>query len=180
MTRSTQIYKAVVRAMCEEDLDQVLTIEKISFSLPWPETAYRYELLNNPNSLLWVAEVIHTNGFVKIIGSIVIWIILDEIHISSLAIYPRYQRMGYAQELVTTALYEGVERGGQVATLEVRASNFKAQNLYSKFGFKKVGRRRRYYRDNSEDAIIMTLDNLEKFKTSRDNPRPIRSLPAPN
>ena len=166
--------------MREEDLDQVLAIEKTSFSLPWPEKAYRYELLENPNSLLWVAEVTQSDSLTKIIGSIVIWIILDELHIATLAIHPKYRRMGFAQDLIATALHEGIIRGGRIATLEVRASNTPARNLYGKFGFKKVGRRKRYYHDNREDAIIMTLENLEDCQTGRINPRQLKTIPISN
>ena len=180
MTGTAQKNKAFVRAMREEDLDQVLAIENISFSLPWPEKAYRYELLENPNSLLWVAEIPHSNRSGKIIGSIVIWIILDELHIATLAIHPKYRGMGCAKDLITAALNEGIERGGKLATLEVRASNTAAQNLYSKFGFKNVGRRIRYYRDNSEDAIIMTLDNLEEYRVGRKNPHRNKPIPTVN
>jgi ribosomal-protein-alanine N-acetyltransferase len=180
MTRPEHIIKAVVRAMREEDLDQVLAIENISFSLPWPEKAYSYELLENQNSLLWVAEVTLANGTVKIIGSIVIWIILDELHIATLAIHPEYRGMGFAKELITAALFEGVERGVQIATLEVRLSNTRAQTLYSRFGFRKAGRRKRYYRDNSEDAIIMTLDNLKNFRAGTNTTHRFETFPMQN
>jgi [ribosomal protein S18]-alanine N-acetyltransferase len=180
MIASAQNNKIVVRGMREEDLGQVLTIEKISFSLPWPEKAYRYELLENPNSLLWVAEAIHSDGSVTIIGSIVIWIILDELHIATLAIHPNYRGMGCAKSLINTALREGIEHGGEMATLEVRAGNTAAQSLYKRFGFEKVGRRRRYYRDNNEDAIIMTLESLEEFRTGSNNPHQFTKIPAQN
>jgi ribosomal-protein-alanine N-acetyltransferase len=157
MTSGGGSLDVIIRLMVEDDLDQVHAIDQISFSLPWPKRAFRYELLENPNSILLVAELSR-----KVVGAIVVWMIVDEAHISTLAVLPEHRRQGYAQKLVIEALISAVESGAQHATLEVRASNLAAQNLYRGFGFEIVGRRPRYYLDNQEDALIMTLADLDQ------------------
>jgi ribosomal-protein-alanine N-acetyltransferase len=152
----------LIRPMGIEDLDHVLDIENLSFSLPWPVSAYQYELNQNPLSLLWVAETDLFNDQPKIVGMIVVWLIVDEAHIATLAVHPEQHHKGFARSLLTTALIETIHRGMRVATLEVRASNLAAQHLYLGFRFKIAGRRPRYYRDNNEDALIMTITELDE------------------
>ena len=152
--------RILIRHMRQEDLEQVRAIDKVSFTLPWPESAYNYELNENPLSLLWVAEYIPVEGPSKIVGMIVVWMILDEAHIATIATLPDYRRQGIAQHLLVEALKEAIGRGGREATLEVRTSNIAAQKLYQKFRFEVAGNRLRYYRDNNEDAVIMTMYKL--------------------
>jgi len=147
-----------IRPMQGADITQVQVIDKVSFSMPWPEKAYRYELNENPHSLLWVAEKESPGELPTIVGMIVLWLILDEGHIATLAVHPNFRTMGIAHRLIHTALREAIQRGSVLATLEVRANNTEAQQLYRWFGFAVVGHRPRYYRDNNEDAIIMTVD----------------------
>lgn len=139
-----------------EDVPQVTLIDRLSFNLPWPESAFRYELVNNPGSLLWVAEVEQPEGR-RVVGAIVVWMILDEAHIATLAVHPDYRRLGISKQLLAVALIKAIQQGAVQATLEVRANNLAAQALYRRFHFEVVGRRPRYYRDNNEDAIIMTV-----------------------
>jgi ribosomal-protein-alanine N-acetyltransferase len=151
-----------IRSMCLDDLEQVQAIDQLSFSLPWPASAFRYELLENPRSLLWVAEVNGQGEQRIIVGAIVVWLILDEAHIATLAVHPDYRGRGIGQSLLVTALQGSALGGAQMATLEVRANNSAAQALYQHFGFDVVGRRLQYYRDNNEDAILMTLNQLDE------------------
>lgn len=151
----------LIRAMCLDDLGQVLDIDRTSFSMPWPESAYRYEL-KNPNSLLWISEINTSDSSKLIVGMIVLWLILDEAHIATLAVHPEFRNQGIARELLSTALSAAIRRGIHIATLEVRAQNLSAQQLYQRFGFEIVGHRLRYYRDNNEDALIMTTRNLDE------------------
>lgn len=155
--------KTRIRPMNTTDLSQVLAIENLSFGTPWPKSAYIYELNENKNSLLWVAEILLPDRKYQVIGMTVIWLILDETHIATLAVHPDYRERGIARCLLTTALKEAVRKGSSEATLEVRASNHAAQDLYRSFKFKIVGHRPRYYRDNNEDAIIMTVKHLEEL-----------------
>lgn len=154
-----------IRQMCLDDLPSVEEIDRLSFSLPWPKNAYRFELLENPSSLTYVAELISPLDTTKIdspkiVGLCVIWLILDEAHIATLATHPDYRRLGIARQLLVKALRESIARGCTSATLEVRAHNLAAQALYQAFGFAVVGSRPKYYQDNLEDALIMTVSPL--------------------
>lgn len=149
-----------IRPMQNADLEQVTAIDQASFSMSWPKSAFTFELNENPLSMLWVAEIQEPDHRKRVVGIIVIWLILDEAHIATLAVHPHNRRQGIAQELISTALEAAIEKGMQQATLEVRASNIAAQELYHRFNFEIVGQRHRYYQDNGEDAIIMTAHHL--------------------
>jgi [ribosomal protein S18]-alanine N-acetyltransferase len=96
----------------------------------------------------------------KIIGMVVVWYIIDEVHIATLAVHPDYRRQGVANRLIVTVLQKALYHGFKTVTLEVRAGNLAAQALYRKFGFEIVGKRPHYYKDNQEDAYIMTLNEI--------------------
>lgn len=149
-----------IRAMHQEDLAEVEEIDRISFSTPWPASAYDYELNENENSLLWVAEVELSGSERRVVGMIVTWLILDEAHIANIAVHPAYRNQGIARKLLAHALQDAIQHGAHLATLEVRQHNLPAQALYRRFGFEITGRRIRYYRDNNEDALIMTVSDL--------------------
>lgn len=151
----------MLRPMRHEDLDQVHAIDQISFSLPWPASSFRHELDENPASLLWVVEDRQPGG-ARIAGYIVIWLVVDEAHIATIAIHPDYRGRGISRKLMAAALREAVGRGARLATLEVRLSNQAAQAVYRRFRFEVVGARPRYYRDNFEDALIMTAQPLDE------------------
>lgn len=159
--------------MVEADLPQVLEIDQQSFSMPWPLSAYYYELRENPNSLLWVAETETAAMDCKVVGMIVVWLVVDEAHIATLAVNPHYRQRGIARDLLTWALKAIVQKGFCIATLEVRAGNIAAQNLYRTFGFQIVGCRPRYYRDNNEDALIMTVEGLDQIDLDQLKRKPI-------
>jgi [ribosomal protein S18]-alanine N-acetyltransferase len=143
-----------------EDLDQVQEIDRLSFSIPWPPTSYRFELRENPGSILWVAEATNLSGEKTVIGMIVVWMILDEAHVATIAVHPDHRGRGIGRGLLALALKEAIEKGAVESTLEVRANNLVAQSLYWDFGYKETGLRPRYYKDNQEDAVLMTLSNL--------------------
>lgn len=154
-----------IRPMRQDDLAQVRAIDQASFNLPWPESAYNYELNQNPLSLLWVAVHNAAAGTdqdsLPVLGMVVVWIILDEAHIATIAVHPEYRQKGIAQCLMVEALKGAIRRGAREATLEVRISNIAAQKLYQRFRFETVGERRHYYRDNNENALIMTVSGLD-------------------
>lgn len=159
-----------IRPMKVSDIDAVREIDIRSFTLPWPRKAYHFELTENPVSYLWVAETYNSAGQLEVIGFIAMWLIVDEAHISNLATHPAYRGKGVAQELLQTALIFSIQHGARAATLEVRESNEAAQRLYRKFGFQVVGRRQAYYRDNNEDALLMTLGGLQQYDPYLDDP----------
>lgn len=136
-----------------EDIDQVLEVEHAVFTAPWSKQAFYNELINNHFAYYIVA----TNNQ-QIIGYGGLWVIIDEAHITNVAIHPAYQgrRLGYQlmMELIDVAKHYGADK----MTLEVRVSNFKAQRLYKRLGFKEHGIRKGYYTDNNEDALIMWVN----------------------
>lgn len=151
-----------VRPMREQDIEPVLSIDRASFALPWSANAYYYELNENPRSLLWVAETNDHESPPLVVGMIVVWMILDEAHIATIAVHPDFRGKGIGRSLLIIALREAIYQNATHATLEVRASNTAAQNLYRNFRFQIAGLRPQYYRDNNEDALIMTTVYLGK------------------
>ena len=141
------------------DLPRVIELDQLSFTLPWPESAFIFEIEKNPAARCWVAE---TPGDAPVIvGMIVVWLIMDEIHIATLAIDPTQRRLRVGQRLLAFALTNGIENGATKSLLEVRAGNVAARALYRKFGYEEVGVRKKYYSDNGEDAILMNLDPID-------------------
>jgi len=145
----------LIRRMRLEDVPAVHAIDVLSFSLPWPERSFRFELTENPTSRGWVTEV---DG--QVAAMLVLWFIVDEAHIATIAVHPDFRRQGLGEQILIHALRAVQDEGARRAFLEVRAGNFAAQALYKKYGFEIAGVRRGYYRDNNEDALLM---NLEKF-----------------
>jgi ribosomal-protein-alanine N-acetyltransferase len=175
----------VVEPMQLAHVPAIMEIERESFSLPWPEGSYRYELRHNelahyyvlrPRSAgpsmvpmpiwqrLWQAiwrRPPADTGLVLGYGGF--WLMYDEAHISTLAIRMTWRRRGLGELLLVTLLDEARRLGSSRATLEVRVSNVAAQNLYAKYGFEQVGRRKGYYADNREDALILTTPEFASF-----------------
>ena len=148
-----------IRKMTLEDIPAVVELDRTSFSLPWPERSFRFEVSDNPASRCWVVEA---DG--RVVGMAVAWLFVDEAHIATIATHPDYRRQGIARKLLTFILESALREGARSSFLEVRESNSPAQEMYRKFGYVEVGRRRRYYKDNDEDAILM---NLEKINADR-------------
>lgn len=136
-----------------EDLEEVLEIEKRSFTNPWSKYAFLSELNENRFATY---IVIRTDA--KIVGYGGMWIIFDEAHVTNVAVLPEYRGMGIGELIMRTLIDLAKKRGAIKMTLEVRKSNHIAQNLYTKLGFQPTGIRRGYYSDNNEDAIIMWKD----------------------
>lgn len=149
----------VFRRMTLDDLPDIMSIEQDSFTTPWTEEAFINELTNNMFAQYMVMEY---QG--KVIGYGGMWIIVDEAHITNIAILTPYRGQGLGKrlmhELQKTARFLGAVR----MTLEVRASNEIAQRLYRRYGFEAAGIRPGYYSDNQEDAVIMWAD-LPKGRT---------------
>ena len=150
----------VIRKMTVEDIPAVVALDQLSFSLPWPERSFRFELTQNTASRCWVAEV---DG--HMVGMIVNGLLVDEVHVATLATHPDFRRQGIAKELLAHSLRYMSGEGAVSSFLEVRESNTAAREMYRKFGYEDTGRRRGYYKDNNEDAILMTLEriNIERL-----------------
>ncbi len=140
----------VVRRMIPDDLDRVLEIEHLSFSMPWSRAGFEAELAKPyGRSLVFAAD-----GLVR--GYLVAWRVEEDLHIANLAVHPEHRRQGIAERLLQHCFEKDADAGW--AGLEVRVSNAAALALYRKFGFFPAGLRRAYYSDNREDAVIMTKD----------------------
>jgi ribosomal-protein-alanine N-acetyltransferase len=147
-----------IRRMTLEDVPAVHTIDTLSFSLPWPENSYRFELTENPASRSWVAEY---SG--RMAAMLVLWLIIDEAHIATIATHPDFRRQGIGEQLMIAALQSARVEGAMRAFLEVRSENMAAQAMYKKYGFVVAGVRPRYYKDNNEDAVLMNLEDLKSL-----------------
>ena len=153
--------------MRPEDLDEVLAIERASFSMPWSRGAFLYEIQQNRVAR---CRVMRAEG--RIVGYLCIWEIADEIHITNVAVHPLRRRQGIARALLGGLLAEAQARDLRLVVLEVRPSNKEAIALYESFGFRVTGRRRGYYYDTGEDALVMEA-RLPVDAASRGNRRAV-------
>ena len=144
----------IIRRMTASDVDGVAAVEAATFPTPWSRDAFASEMKNVAARYL-VAEM---DGV--IIGYAGAWIIIDESHITNIAVLKEHRGQGIGR-LLTQGLMQYLSNlGAAYATLEVRRSNEVAQNLYKSLGFIKLGVRKRYYEDNGEDALIMVCDHM--------------------
>ena len=141
----------IIREMRENDLTDILEIEKRSFISPWTRGMFE-ETIESPIS---TSSVIEKNS--EILGYIMLYSVEDEAHIMNLAVHPDYRGRGYASKLITRTVLHAVMRNISEFFLEVREGNINAQRLYTKFGFKVIGRRKKYYTETNEDALVMKL-----------------------
>ncbi|MBE6063167.1 MAG: ribosomal-protein-alanine N-acetyltransferase [Clostridium butyricum] len=140
-----------IRLMTDADIDDIVEISSLSFSHSWSKSSYEHELQNSL-AKYFVAEINN-----KVVGFIGTWIIVDESHITNVAVHPDFRKNGIALKLINTMIAYCKDRGCIAYTLEVRAGNIPAILLYEKCGFKQDGIRKGYYQDNNEDAILMWL-----------------------
>ncbi|MBI9048057.1 MAG: ribosomal protein S18-alanine N-acetyltransferase [Anaerolineaceae bacterium] len=147
-----------IRPMTINDISEVTHLDQESFSLPWPQRAFENELLN-PMARNWVVELSDEHQK-AVVGSMILWIIIDEAHIATIALDKRYRRKGIAKVLLAHALLTAYDEGAICSLLEVRRSNKAALALYQSTGFYEVGVRKKYYSDNHEDALLMNLDKI--------------------
>jgi ribosomal-protein-alanine N-acetyltransferase len=144
--------------MTIDDIPDVHAIERASFAVPWPDDAYRNELQTNR-----LASYVVARAGDEVVGFAGLWVMVDEAHVTTFAVDPRWRRRGVGEWLLL-ALFDLAEgRHAREATLEVRLSNMPARRLYEKYGFRPVGIRPRYYSDNGEDALVMTTDPLSSM-----------------
>ena len=140
--------------LTEQRLPDVLDLDRQCLGGLWTDAGYRREM-DSPNSDLLVLLANQ-----QVVGFGCLWAILEEAHITTLAIHPHYHRRHLGQLLLVLLLRSAHQRRLTHATLEVRASNQQALNLYQKFGFRTAGRRKRYYSDG-EDALILWSSQLQ-------------------
>jgi len=136
-----------------DDVGAIVDIEQEVFTAPWSAEAFRNELTNN---LFAKYTVVVLDGEIAGYGGM--WLIIDEAHVTNIAIRGKYQGRGYGKALLQQMMRTARSLGARRMTLEVRVSNDKAQTLYRKMGFSPSGVRPNYYSDNLEDALIMWAD----------------------
>ncbi|OLO26707.1 ribosomal-protein-alanine N-acetyltransferase [Alkalihalophilus pseudofirmus] len=140
----------IIRFMTVNDLEQVLIVEKDAFTVPWSRTAFYNELSSNQFAHYVVMEL---EGV--IIGYCGVWLVMDEAHITNIAILSQYRGNKYGETLLLYVMELAKMYGAIKMTLEVRVSNQAAKGLYEKLGFMSGGIRKNYYTDNLEDALVM-------------------------
>ena len=153
-----------IKKMEASDIDAIYEIEKNAYGEHhWSKESFYSELQNNIGYYI-VAHNCETNEVVGYLGS---WFIVDECHITTVAVKPQFRRQNIGTKLLISLINQCYEKFIKYITLEVRISNISAISLYEKFGFKSIGVRKKYYQDNNEDALIMFTENIwyEKFKT---------------
>jgi ribosomal-protein-alanine N-acetyltransferase len=141
-----------IEPMQSQDLDEVLAIEQASFSMPWSRGAFLYEMEQNQ-----VARCYVVRDGARVVGYICLWEVADEMHVTNIAVHPEARRRGIGGRLLARTLGEARQRVMRIVVLEVRPSNVEARALYESFGFRVVGRRRGYYYDTGEDALVMEV-----------------------
>jgi len=182
--------KFVVEPMELEDIPQVLEVDRESYTVPWPASTYRREVMHNRNARYLVLRSIadgvlqhreNSDGEIKsrlpfpffrwtargnetkpgsVVGYAGMWLMLDEAHITTIALRREWRGKGLGELLLVSLVEIANEMNAERLTLEVRVSNEPAQNLYRKHGFRVEGLRPRYYSDNNEDAYIMTTASI--------------------
>ncbi|MFZ3070980.1 MAG: ribosomal protein S18-alanine N-acetyltransferase [Anaerolineaceae bacterium] len=161
MTPASYKNEIQLRRMTLADLPQVEALDQRCFSDPWPKGSFLYELRPDSSSICLVAELGNDPLAAQIVGVTVLWVILDEAHVGTLAVLPGYRGKGIARRLLANALLQSYQAGARKSLLEVRAGNQPALHLYYGFGFEVVGLRPGYYEDNHEDAWLLTLPRLD-------------------
>ncbi|MEG4119460.1 ribosomal protein S18-alanine N-acetyltransferase [Microcoleus sp. N9_B4] len=182
-----------IKHLAPEHLPDAVELDRLCFGGLWAIEGYRREL-DSPNSDLlglwtWETEDCESGQHgadthpvqnragthhppplqipPTLIGIGCLWAILEEAHIIMLAIHPQFQGQGLGQALLLALLKSACDRQLERSTLEVRDSNLAAVYLYKKFGFKEAGRRKRYYEDTGEDALVMWRSGQEKPEFQR-------------
>ena len=136
--------------MRRADVDAVVDVERDSFSMPWSRGAFLYEVEQNRVARCWVCRA---DG--ALVGYLCLWEIGGELHITNIAVARAHRRQGIARWMLTEILEDARRRGARTVFLEVRPTNTEALGLYEALGFHVIGRRKGYYYDTGEDALVM-------------------------
>ncbi|HZB98353.1 MAG TPA: ribosomal protein S18-alanine N-acetyltransferase [Candidatus Sulfotelmatobacter sp.] len=163
--------RLAIEPMHHEDIATVQAIERDIFISPWPKNAYASELAQNRQASY---IVLRREG--EIIGYGGLWKMGNEAHITTIGVRARDQGKGFGKTLFAALIQRGYAMGARWITLEVRCSNGQAIGLYEAFGFKAIGRRRGYYTDNGEDALIMWSDSIHAPRFKRNFVTLLRDL----
>ena len=144
-----------VESVTPEHFAAMQAIEDVSFPTSWPSDSFEKEVLENKVATYLVA---HRGG--QVLGYVGSWIILDEVHITTIAVDPALRGARVGRTLLARLLFIAIERGARWTVLEVRASNESAIRMYQHFGFRQVGKRKGYY-ENGEDALVLWVGSMQ-------------------
>lgn len=153
--------RVAIRPMLNSDIEAVSKIERQSFTTFWSTQAYVTELAN-PSALYVVATMDD-----RVVGYGGLWVIMDEAHITTLAVEAGHRGNKLGERLLVEMLAASLKRGAARATLEVRESNHVAKRLYEKYGFEWVAIRKAYYSDNNENADILWINDMTSAEWRR-------------
>lgn len=157
-------YNFIIRRMLPEDIDGVYEVESACFATPWTKDSICNDVANNPCARYLVAE---SDGCIVAYAGI--WIILDEGHVTNIAVLEQYRGYHLGKALFAALMRYASNLGVIYVTLEVRKSNITAQNLYKHFDFVTVNIRKKYYEDNGEDACLMVCDKMPPIDPNFDD-----------
>lgn len=149
--------------MLPADAPRVIELEEAVFSPAWTRTAFERELAGNGMARYILLE----DATGELLGFGGLWLMVDEAHVVTVGVWPELRRHGYGRLLVHALVLLAQDCGMLSATLEVRESNAAARALYAAYGFYEVGKRKRYYADNGEDAVIMTTEAFDSAAYQR-------------
>lgn len=152
-----------LRLMSQEDISQVTEIDREAFPTLWPPANYQRELKNGLAHYIVACD----EGRYHIMGFAGLWLLVDEAHITNIAVREKHRRQGIGERLLIAIIELAIELGANLITLEVRASNTDAQKLYAKYGFVRMGLRRGYYTDNREDAVLMSIEDVKSAQVKK-------------
>jgi [ribosomal protein S18]-alanine N-acetyltransferase len=153
--------KLEIRRMRQDDLDEVMVIERAAFRHPWSPELFRRELEHDWSTILVALEPLTSasgKGSERIVAFLIFWLVHDEVHILNVAVEPEHRRKGIARMLMAEAEKRAGQANAALMTLEVRRSNQAALDLYREFDYRAVGVRPNYYVDEGEDAIVMVKE----------------------
>lgn len=149
-----------ITPMLLDDVPWVGALERVCFTSPWSDETYRHELKHNPRAFYYVLRSPAGSDLPPLLGYGGYWILGDEAHIVTIASHPAYRRRRLGEVMLLHLIGRARDAGIEEVTLEVRVGNEPARALYAKWGFEEVGLRKRYYRDNGEDALLLTLAHV--------------------
>lgn len=153
-----------LRLMSQEDVPQVTEIDREAFPTLWPPANYQREL---KNGLAHYIVAFDEGAGHHIMGFAGLWMLVDEAHITNIAVREKHRRQGIGEALLIGIIELAVELGANLIALEVRASNTEAQKLYARYGFVRVRLRRGYYTDNREDAVLMSVEDVKSAEVRK-------------
>ena len=171
----TNVSQIFITKMTSDDIEDVVEIEKEAYGKHhWSKSSF-YDEMSNNLAHYYCAKT--PDG--ELVGYAGTWHILDEGHITTIAVKNKFLRRHIGEAIVLSILEDWYKGGIKYLTLEVRVSNTPAINLYKKYGFTSLGTRKGYYQDNNEDALIMWTENIfyDKFKNKfNENKEKLKSL----